>query len=121
MKATAVAKDKVRLETVHHYAGDLFDVPFTKSGKHRFGLSALLAFIPGGSTVSLSIKLQYLFIAQRNKMPAATKAFVCKELFIDWLLGVPPILGTLLTWLYKADKKIYTELVEKLQSVQPAN
>jgi len=107
--------DKHRLEYVHHILKEIWNVPFTKSKK--YGLSALLTILPGGSTISLFIKIQYILIAHRNKFDKKIKHFLYKQLFIDWMLGIPPVIGTILTWLYNADGKIFQKLSTELSKI----
>lgn len=106
--------DKQRLEKVHHFLSDLWDIPLIKklTGKNkRCGVSTLFVLLPGGSTVALIAKAQFILVAHRNNIP---KAVIYERLLIDWLLGVPPVLGSILTWLYGADDKIFYYLDDKL-------
>jgi hypothetical protein len=66
--------------------------------------------LPGGSTVNLMVKSQYVIIAYRNKASKTVKLQILKRLLIDWFLGLPPILGSIFTWFYKADSKIIKDL-----------
>jgi len=99
------------LDNVHHYMGKLYPIPYT-NGKHKFGLSALFMLLPGGSTVSFLVKTQYMYIAYRNRASCRKKLRIFLRLLLDWLLGVIPIIGSVLAWFYKADDKIYKDLKE---------
>jgi hypothetical protein len=106
---TSLVTSQSSLENIHHTLNSLWNIPYT-NGKHKFGLSALFMLLPGGSTVNLLVKGQYVLIAHRNKAGKIIKFRLAKRLFLDWLLGLPPVLGSVLTWFYKADDKIMKDL-----------
>ena len=101
--------DRERLEKIHHLMKELWRIRIDKFNlkNHRFGLSVLLDVVPGGSTVSLLLKLQYIHLARRYNLRRSDMYRLYKLLFFDWLLGIPSILGSILTWKYNADEKIF--------------
>jgi pantothenate kinase-related protein Tda10 len=106
---TDVIASERSLDKLHHTLSGLWNVPFT-DGKHKFGLSVLFMILPGGSTVALFVKSQYVIIACRNKATKRMKFRIIRRLLFDWLLGIIPILGSILSWFYKADSKIVKDL-----------
>lgn len=97
------------VEKLNRVMSHLWDVPYT-NGKHQFGLSALFMLLPGGSTVSFCVKSQYVILAWKKKAGYWVKVRIIYRLFLDWLLGLPPVLGSILTHFYKADEKIIQDL-----------
>ena len=105
--------DLEKLEKVHHVIDRLWKVPKTKDKK--IGLGILLPILPFGSTISFFIKFQYILIANKNKFSKSQKQNIYKYLIVDWVLGFPPVLGSVLTFLYKGNKKTYELVKAELQ------
>lgn len=111
-----VEKDKQKLTRTHHFLKKLWNIPFT-NGKHKFGVSDLFNILPGGSTVTFFARSQYIIIASRNKLPENVQKDMYIKLFINWFLGIPPVLGTIICWFYDADGKIYVSITNELDKM----
>lgn len=110
---TSQQTDKQLLDKTHHLLSELYPIPLTEK-KHKLGLSAILAFFPLGSTVSLFSKASYIIVAHKNNLSKKIKMKMYKEFFMGWLLGSIPIIGSITTWYYNADGKIYKMLSQEL-------
>jgi len=84
---SVITNDKKRMQEIHRVLHEVRNVPKTNK-KRKFGLSAMFPNLPGGCTVTLVVKIQYLFIAYKHKMDAKTKFDVYKRLLGNLSLGV---------------------------------
>lgn len=92
----------------------LMDTRFRVPGtEFRFGYDAVIGIVPGiGDTLTTVIGLVPLLAAIRGKAPPGLVARMLWNLFVDWLLGIIPIIGFVLDSTYKAHTKNATLLDE---------
>lgn len=109
-------KDKQKLTRTHYLLKKLWNIPFT-NGKHKFGISDLFNILPGGSTVTFFARSQYIIIASRNNLPREIQKDMYAKMVINWILGIPPIIGTVVCWFYDADGKIYVSITNELDKI----
>ncbi len=114
MNNSSAQQDLKDLKKLHHILKEVFPVPFTKT--KRFGWSTMFTILPGGSTVTFFMRSKYIFTAHRHKMPRNVKNEMYRKMFMDWILGAPPIIGSVITYFYNADGKIYTAITNELQN-----
>ncbi|MEO1718399.1 MAG: DUF4112 domain-containing protein [Planctomycetota bacterium] len=92
----------------------LMDTRFRVPGtEFRFGYDAVIGIVPGiGDTLTTVIGLVPVLAAIRGKAPPGLVARMLWNLFVDWLLGIIPIIGFVLDSTYKAHTKNATLLDE---------
>lgn len=72
----------------------------------RFGLDPLLGLIPGlGDSISLLVSCYIVWIAYRLKVPWTTIIKMIRNLGIDYVFGIIPIVGDIADFFYKANLK----------------
>ncbi|MEL6797083.1 MAG: DUF4112 domain-containing protein [Planctomycetota bacterium] len=90
----------------------LMDTRFRVPGtEFRFGYDAIIGIVPGiGDTLTTVLGLVPVLAAIRGKAPLGVVVRMVWNLFIDWLLGLIPIVGFVLDSTYKAHTKNATLL-----------
>lgn len=93
---------------------DLMDSKFVLPGTSiRFGLDSLLGLIPGvGDTIGLITSVYIAGRAQAHDVPAHIKWVMLWNIFIDWLIGLIPLIGDIFDIGFKANRK-NIELIRK--------
>lgn len=90
-------------------------------GPFHFGLDPLIGFIPvAGDAAGLILSLYIIWIAARLRVDEDTIAQMLQNSFLDFLLGLIPVLGDVGDFLYKSNSKNLA-LLEKSLHVSKAN
>lgn len=90
----------------------LLDSQFQFLG-YRFGLDPLLGLIPGfGDTVSLILALYLFYIAVELKVSQRRLFRMLRNIGLDFLLGILPVVGDISDFIYKANQK-NLEIIEE--------
>lgn len=92
-----------RVDAIARLLDTRFRVPGTK---FRFGLDPIISLLPvAGDTVSLAIGLYIVREAVRHRVPKRVVARMLKNLGVDWLVGLVPIVGVIPDAMFKANAK----------------
>ena len=92
-----------KLDDLAEWMDNRFSIPGTSI---RFGLDSLLGLIPGiGDSVTVISTFYLIARAHDYKLPWHVKTTMIWNLFIDWLIGLIPILGDIFDIGWKANKK----------------
>lgn len=90
-----------RIEKFARFSDSKFRIPKTDI---KFGWDFLIGLIPGvGDSISLISSLYLILEAKSLKLPFYKKAHIAFNIFIDWLIGLIPILGDLLDIGFKSN------------------
>lgn len=77
-----------------------------KVGNFSFGLDPLLDFIPGlGDVIALILSFYIIWIAKQAHVPDAEMGIMIRNVVIDFVLGLIPIIGYVGDFIYKANVK----------------
>jgi len=72
----------------------------------KLGLDTIIGLIPGiGDTIGLGVSGYIIAQAQRLGVGRATLYKMIANVFIDWLIGIVPILGDLFDWGWQANNR----------------
>lgn len=112
------SKNKQDIEKLTSFA-TLMDSKFVIPGTPiRFGLDSLLGLIPGiGDTITLAATVYYIGIAHSYKLPFHIKLLIVWNAFIDWLIGLVPLIGDIFDIGWKSNQK-NVALIKKYLSSQ---
>ena len=84
-----------------------------KVGKFKFGLDPILGLFPGmGDIISIALSFYIIWIGQSMKLPKDKVAQMYKNVLIDALVGLIPIIGDLSDFVIKANSK-NLEIIKK--------
>lgn len=87
-----------------------------KIGKWRFGLDPILGLFPGlGDFLSMVLSLYLIWIAGKLDLPGRVISKMIGNIFIDFLLGLPPIVGDLADVAFKANSRNYQLIIRSLK------
>ena len=109
-----------RLEKFSRFTDSSIGIPFTR---FRFGAEALIGLIPGiGDAAGLALASYVLLEAQRAGASKAVKLRMLRNMLVDFLGGLLPVVGDAFDAIYKANTR-NTELLrnylEKQLEVEP--
>lgn len=95
--------DLLKLEQL----ADLMDNQFTLPGTDiRIGLDPILGLIPGiGDTISLAVSGYIIHKAHEAKVHPVLLSRMGWNVFIDWLIGLVPLVGDIFDIGFKANRK----------------
>ena len=83
----------------------LLDERFSLFG-FKFGIDPLLGLLPGlGDSLSLLFSLYLLWIARQLEVPTETIIKMIRNLGIDYVVGIIPVVGDVADFFYKANLK----------------
>ncbi len=72
----------------------------------KFGLDPILGMFPGlGDIVTAAISCYMVWIAVQMKAPAQLISRMLQNIFLDFILGVIPVVGDLSDFVYKSNTK----------------
>lgn len=75
-------------------------------GKFRFGLDPIIGLIPGfGDMVSLGLSIYIVIIGMMLRLPSDKMTLMIRNVMLDFLIGLLPLVGDLADVAYKANKK----------------
>ena len=98
------------LETLAHLMDSAFVIPGTSM---RVGVDSLIGLIPGlGDTISALISSYIVKQASKYNLPWHLKLKMSFNIFIDWLIGIIPLIGDLFDVGWKANTR-NVELLKK--------
>ena len=98
------------LETLAHLMDSAFVIPGTSM---RVGVDSLIGLIPGlGDTISALISRYIVKQASKYNLPWHLKLKMSFNIFIDWLIGIIPLIGDLFDVGWKANTR-NVELLKK--------
>jgi hypothetical protein len=98
------------MNTKHHLAiakmlAKLLDTQFG-IGKFKFGLDPLIGLVPWvGDALTLSFSLYLFWIAYLLKLPTHAKSQILMNIFIDFILGMVPVIGDVGDFIYKGNSR----------------
>ena len=100
-------KDKEALVQSVEKLARLMDSRFNIPGiPIRLGLDTIIGLIPGiGDTIGLSISGYIIAQSKRVGVNRTTIYKMIANVFIDWLIGIVPILGDLFDWGWQANNR----------------
>lgn len=103
-------KEIQKLEKFASWMDSRFQIPGTPI---NFGLDSLLGLIPGiGDTITIVSTSYLIKKAYDYNVPKITIARMVWNMFVDWLIGLIPILGDIFDIGWKSNKK-NVELIKK--------
>ena len=92
-----------KLEKMADWMDSRFKIPGTSI---RFGFDSILGLIPGiGDTVTLATTGYLISRAHSYKLPWHVKTTMLWNLFVDWIIGLVPLLGDIFDVGWKANQK----------------
>ncbi len=99
---------------------DLMDSRFRIPGTRRsFGLDPIIGLLPGiGDTITVAISLYIVKIAHELGAPHHLKARMGLNIFIDWLIGLPPLIGDIFDIGWQANRRNIALLKKHLYKIQ---
>jgi hypothetical protein len=75
-------------------------------GKIKFGLDPILGIIPGfGDIISLGLSFYIVIIGMMLRLPQDKISSMIKNVILDFLIGLLPVVGDVADVFYKANKK----------------
>lgn len=85
----------------------LMDSTFSLPGTHiRFGFDSIVGLIPViGDTLTAGISWYIYSFAKRAGVPGHKRMLMVWNIFIDWLIGLIPLLGDVFDVAFKANRK----------------
>lgn len=99
-----------QLESLADWMDSKFTLPGTKI---KFGLDSLVGLIPGiGDTATLLVSAHIYRHAHSYNLPGHVKLRMLWNIFIDWLIGLIPVVGDLFDIKWKANRR-NIELLKK--------
>ena len=99
-----------KLKNLADWMDSRFSIPGTNI---RFGFDSILGLIPGiGDTVTLASTAYLLGKAGKYNVPAHAKAKMVRNAFLDWLIGLVPLIGDIFDIGWKANQK-NVEIIRK--------
>lgn len=102
--------DIEKLERLAIWMDSRFVIPGTSI---RFGVDSLLGLIPGiGDTVTAISGAYLIRQAHKHGVPKRGMAQMIWNVFIDWLIGLIPLLGDIFDIGWKANRK-NVEIIKK--------
>ena len=100
---TVPQKKIEELEDMAQWMDSRFNIPGTSI---RFGIDSLLGLIPGvGDTVTLISTVYLLGVARTHDVPFNVQIKMVWNAFLDWLIGLVPIIGDVFDVGWKANLK----------------
>lgn len=94
----------------------IFDEKFSIFG-FRFGIDPLLGLFPGlGDSFSLLFSLYILWIAYKLRVPFKMSMKMIRNIGIDYIIGLVPLVGDVADFYYKANVKNMELLREYLRT-----
>ncbi|MBL4804986.1 MAG: DUF4112 domain-containing protein [Alphaproteobacteria bacterium] len=103
-------QDLERLRNLAEWMDNRFHIPGTDI---RFGLDSLIGLLPGvGDTVTLASTAYLLGKASSYKLPISVHLKILLNGFLDWLVGLVPVLGDIFDIGWKSNLK-NVELIRK--------
>lgn len=83
-----------RVKNLAHMLDTKYGIPGTR---FRFGLDALIGLIPGvGDTITAAIACWIIYQAHKCGVPFIVKLRMAFNVFVDWLIGLVPLVGDIL-------------------------
>lgn len=100
MKEDALARAHyVRYARISHILDRAFRVPGTK---WRFGMDALIGFVPGiGDLVGAALGIYGVFVARRIGVPLSVQSRMVSNVLFDTVTGTVPVVGDAVDFAYK--------------------
>lgn len=106
-----------RIEKLAHLLDDLIRIPGTRI---RIGLESLIGLIPGiGDLVGLIMGGYVVIEAHRMGAPGALKLRMLRNVAVDALAGLVPVLGDLFDFAYRSNRRNLQMLLDHYRP-QPA-
>jgi len=101
-----------RLERFAELTDSRFRIPFTNV---RFGIDAIIGLIPfAGEIIGLLLSLYLLFEASKLGVPISLKIKMVRNILIDWVIGLIPILGDIADIAFKSNIRNFKLLIEHI-------
>ena len=102
-----------RVEKLAEWLDNRWKVPGTE---FHIGIDGILGLLPGvGDTLSAALSSYIIYEAHQLKAPTHLKARMVWNMFIDWLVGLIPLVGDLFDFGWKANQKNATLLREHMR------
>jgi hypothetical protein len=99
------------LDTIATVLDDLFRIPGTKI---RFGLDAIIGWIPGiGDAAAGIASFLIVFAAWRRGTPAVTLTRMVANVVLETTVGAVPIIGDIFHVIWKANRRNYRLLMRE--------
>ncbi|NCT40306.1 MAG: DUF4112 domain-containing protein [Alphaproteobacteria bacterium] len=90
-----------KLDSLAHWMDSRFVIPGTSI---RFGLDSLLGIVPGiGDSVTMVSTVYLIGVAQSFKLPFHVTLLMIWNMFIDWIIGIIPLIGDIFDVGWKAN------------------
>ena len=107
-----------RVERVAKVLDDLFRIPGTRI---RVGLDSIIGLIPGvGDVLGLGLGGWFIYEAHRLGAPAALKWKMARNVVIDAVSGLVPVLGDMVDVAYRSNRRNLALLRGHFQPETPA-
>ena len=75
-------------------------------GKFKFGLDPILGLLPGfGDILSLALSFYIIIIGMTLRLPEDKIGIMIKNIIVDFLIGLLPVVGDVADVFYKANRK----------------
>ena len=102
-----------KLERLATWMDSRFHIPGTSI---RFGLDSLLGLLPGiGDTATLATTAYIIGKSKSHGVPSHITALMIWNAFVDWLIGLVPLIGDIFDVGWKANKRNVALLKEHSQ------
>ena len=101
-----------RIERLEYWLDRRFQLPFVRI---PVGFDGILGLVPGvGDTVSAALSAYLIWEAHQAGADKATKARMLRNVGLDYLLGLVPVVGSIADFFYKANTRNLSILKEHL-------
>lgn len=112
--------DSIRRETLVKVQrlSDIMDSAFVIPGTNiRFGFDSIIGLIPGiGDTLSAAVSGYIYSFARKAGVPRRKRMQMVWNIFIDWLIGLVPLLGDIFDVGFKANSRNMRIIMRHLES-----
>ena len=99
----AMRRQVEHIESLASLMDSRFRLPGTEI---RLGLDTIIGLVPGiGDTVGLGVSGYIVANAHRAGVPKPTLLRMGGHIFVDWLIGLVPLVGDLFDWTWKANNR----------------
>lgn len=119
------SRDPLSHETLHklQQLSNLMDKAFIIPGTNiRFGFDSIIGLVPVvGDTLSVAVSGYIYSFAKTAGVPRRKRMRMAWNIFIDWLVGLVPLLGDIFDVGFKANSKNVQIIMQHVQTQLDAN
>ncbi len=94
----------------------LMDAEFSVLGI-KFGLDPIIDMLPvAGNTATMIVSLYIFYVAYKLELPRASLIRMVRNIFVDYIIGLVPVLGALGTVFFRSNKMNYRIIKKFVES-----